>query len=454
MSLEDLIEQLKRSVVPTEEEQLRIREFADNLIYRLRSYFKDDSIDILLAGSFARGTNIKGSHDIDIFIRFPKVYTKDKLEEEVENAVRSIRNEDEIITKKYAEHPYIRLFSSRYSIYADIVPAYRIESTSERGSAVDRTPFHNEFVNSRLSKEQKDDVRVLKYILKMNYLYGAEVRVKGFSGYLCELLIYHYEDIYKLIDSFEKIKLPKILDIANRREIEEYESFIKRFNSRFIVIDPTDRNRNVAANLSESNLYKFSLLSAMLLREPSEKSLYLYSNEIKVKAESLCDLLDDLGLSSYVMSFDLNDIAEDILYEQIDRLARFIKDKLIREHFLPVAVIPDIIDKKGYVSIIVYDNESKSILLDGPPLELRAAAIDMLKSFDRNRSLIFIDNNKLRYIRSRSYRSAYELINDKKILKEIKLKDIKKESLRVEMLCNMHNKVKISEGIVRALSIL
>ena len=51
---------------------------------------------------------------------------------------------------KYAEHPYTKVVLGDRGINADIVPAYKIKDASERGTAVDRTQLHNEFVNSTL----------------------------------------------------------------------------------------------------------------------------------------------------------------------------------------------------------------------------------------------------------------------------------------------------------------
>jgi tRNA adenylyltransferase (EC 2.7.7.25) len=57
-------------------------------------------------------------------------------------------------------------------------------------------------VISNLHREQKDEVRLLKKFMKGIGVYGAEIKVKGFSGYVAELLVYFY-------DSFRNVLPPR-----------------------------------------------------------------------------------------------------------------------------------------------------------------------------------------------------------------------------------------------------
>ena len=90
---------------------------------------------------------------------------------------------------RYAEHPYVHGIVK--GVEVDVVPCYRLKDASRIKSAVDRTPFHHEWLKDRI-KGKENEVRLLKGFLKANGLYGAEYKVRGFSGYLCELLIMFY----------------------------------------------------------------------------------------------------------------------------------------------------------------------------------------------------------------------------------------------------------------------
>ncbi|NIS30872.1 MAG: tRNA CCA-pyrophosphorylase, partial [Actinobacteria bacterium] len=53
----------------------------------------------------------------------------------------------------------------------------------------DRTPFHAAYVEGRLNDELAAEVRVLKQLLEGIGVYGSDLKTRGFSGYLTELLV-------------------------------------------------------------------------------------------------------------------------------------------------------------------------------------------------------------------------------------------------------------------------
>jgi tRNA nucleotidyltransferase (CCA-adding enzyme) len=148
-------------------------------------------------------------------------------------------------------------------------------------SAVDRTPFHVKYLEKHLKKNQSNEVRLLKKFLKSHNLYGADAKTEGFSGYLCELLIIKYKTFLNLLKSATKWKLQEIIDIENFYKKEEYEAVRRIFKDQpLIVIDPTDKNRNVAAALSVENFYKFKKVSEEFLINPCEETFFGKTNYI------------------------------------------------------------------------------------------------------------------------------------------------------------------------------
>src|SRR5208283_2081858 len=95
-------------------------------------------IEILVAGSAARGTNLRGNSDIDLFLLFRNPVSKDKMERTAvdiaKKLVKGNRNESYIV--RYAEHPYARLFLEGLGLRVDLVPAYKITSASDRITSV------------------------------------------------------------------------------------------------------------------------------------------------------------------------------------------------------------------------------------------------------------------------------------------------------------------------------
>jgi len=180
-------------IKPSPEEGRETRAVADEVMRRLRAAIPGD-IGIELVGSIAKGTALAGSGDIDIFITFPHgKYTREDLEHTGLAFAKRALAKGETWEIGFAEHPYLKAVIRGKDV--EIVPAFKISSASEKASAADRSPLHTEYVLKRISEKQKDDVRMLKKFLKRLAVYGAEVKVEGFSGYLCELLILRHASI-------------------------------------------------------------------------------------------------------------------------------------------------------------------------------------------------------------------------------------------------------------------
>jgi len=141
--LERVVAEVRDRVDPATEERTRLREVADRLIERAEAAATElcADADVLQVGSTARNTWISGDRDIDIFVRFPPELDRETLEEyglEVGHATVPDGHEE------YAEHPYVKGEVEGFDI--DVVPCFRLESATGIRSAVDRTPFHTQYL--------------------------------------------------------------------------------------------------------------------------------------------------------------------------------------------------------------------------------------------------------------------------------------------------------------------
>ena len=204
------------------------------------------NVKIFYCGSNARGTGI-GKPDVDIFIRFDN---EKNMFEKLEEAAYGITE----WTKNYASHPYLK---GKYNDFdVELVPC--LEFKKKIQSAVDRTIVHQKFMLKNLNEEQKQEIRVLKQLLKTQEIYGAEPPAHGFSGYLVECLIHYFKDLNGMLE-FE-FKENSYIG-KNDKEFPE---------SVFTVIDPIDKERNVAAVVSKEAYSKFIQTLKKLKENPSE----------------------------------------------------------------------------------------------------------------------------------------------------------------------------------------
>ena len=111
----------------------------------------------------------------------------------------------------------------------------------------DRSPFHTIFMTENLDENMKGQVRILKRFLKSIGIYGSQLSVGGFSGYVTEILILRYRSFVEAISLMADMNRDKQVIALN----EPDPQYLPSFNSRIIIIDPIDARRNLGGcNLS------------------------------------------------------------------------------------------------------------------------------------------------------------------------------------------------------------
>lgn len=325
MNWERLREKLLDEIYPDDEELEEARE-----IYGEISGFIQDEFELEthFAGSTSRETCMKGDKDIDIFVLFPVDTERKELEnkglEIGKKVFREFNGEFEV---DYAEHPYTKGEVEGHEV--EIVPCFDVSAENIQ-SAVDRTPHHSRWVHENLGEEQRKDVVILKNFLKEGGLYGSSLKVQGFSGYLCEILISEFGSFYGLIDDVQEWEKKKILDPEDQHG-ELPEELEKKFSEdSLIVIDPVDPERNVAAVLSEENYARFVYRCWAFSRDPglsffqeSEKEWTEF--ELKQEVEGRGDFI--------AVRFERPEEVDDIVYPQMRKFMRLLDKKLDKNDF-------------------------------------------------------------------------------------------------------------------------
>ncbi|MBS3816687.1 MAG: CCA tRNA nucleotidyltransferase [Candidatus Thermoplasmatota archaeon] len=314
--LKQIEEKVLDQVKPNAEKREEIERVSEELLEAIEEHL-EPSEKPRLVGSVSKGTFLNDP-DIDIFVKFPISTAKDEMEKKILDLGEEILEETE---ERYAEHPYIH--GTFQGFKADIVPCYDIEEISQMKSAVDRTPFHTDYVGENLSSEQRDEAILLKAYLKGIDAYGAEAKVWGFSGYLCELLILHYGSFENVLKNAKDWRPKKILEMVEGE---------RSFEDPLVVIDPVDPERNVASPVSLEKFALFVLSSKMFLKEP--KLRFFFPNGLEEKsAETLSEILEERSTDLVGWRFPKPDIVQDNLYPQVQRCIKKFKQHLIRKDF-------------------------------------------------------------------------------------------------------------------------
>lgn len=323
--INDRIDVIKSSILlrirPDDPEKIKLEALARFLIGKINEIGKNEGIFGQLVGSTARGTWLSGEHDLDIFIMFPPEKDREYLEEKGLDIARTIAGTAEHFEERYAEHPYINAVFSGYEV--DLVPAFSVRSASEIKSAVDRTPFHNAFVSSRIVGLE-DEVLLLKQFLKGIGVYGSELRKRGFSGYLVELLIIHYGSFTNLLEAACAWKCGITIDIEKHG--------ILAHDDPMVMIDPTDPARNVAAVLSPDNLCIFIDKACGFLENP-EEAYFIPHVPLPLNDDEFNELQKTRATSLIAIEFHAPDVVEDILFPQLYKMEESIAEMFKRFDF-------------------------------------------------------------------------------------------------------------------------
>jgi tRNA nucleotidyltransferase (CCA-adding enzyme) len=303
----------------------------------------DAHIELRLVGSVAKGTHLSGP-DIDMFMLFPESTPVNRLRELGLEIGRRVLGGEE----HYAQHPYVRGTYEGFQV--DLVPCYHVRDPRKKMSAVDRTPFHTEFVKENLGRDQRDQVRLLKRFMKGIGCYGAEAKVQGFSGYLCELLVLRFgtfEGVLTAASGWTK---------GVALEMPGYPG--KEFPEPITFIDPVDSGRNVASAVSTDSLRRFILASRAYIASPDVKLFFPAERRSWQKAR-IAKAAGDRLENILAVSFERLDLIDDVFYPQLRKSLSSMTALLRRSDFEIAGTAISVDDE---VVILI---ELTSILLPG-----------------------------------------------------------------------------------------
>lgn len=323
-AFESVTDRVRARVDPDPEERKRLGESAAALIARAEAAICELPVeaDVLQVGSTARGTWTSGDRDIDIFIRFSPTLSREQLEQHGLQVGWSVLPDGR---EEFAEHPYVTGEHAGFAV--DVVPCFGVERASAIQSAVDRTPFHTEYVASRLDPQLAGEVRLTKGFLKGIGVYGSDLRTRGLSGYLTELLVLEYGGFRSFIDAVAGWELPITIDPERHGA--------RTFDAVLVVVDPTDPERNVAAACSTTNVARL-IHHARAFRDDPTTDRFEPDDPDPLVPEAMATELDRRETTPVAVYFEAPDLVDDQLYPQLERSLGGIRDELHRRGFDPI----------------------------------------------------------------------------------------------------------------------
>jgi tRNA nucleotidyltransferase (CCA-adding enzyme) len=257
---------------------------------------------------------------------------------------------------------------------------------------------------------------LLKRFLQGIHVYGAEIKVGGFSGYLCELLIIHCGSFTKVLEAFADYMSRMFIDIENYYVGRERELRLL-FDEPLVVVDPVDRGRNVASAVKADRIYALVGAARAFLKAPSLE--FFFPTPTKpMLLEHLRRTFETRGSDCVFLTFDAVKAVPDIVWGQLYRTQRALCKMLGLNNFtvLRGAVWSD----EEKLCSFVFELDQRMIsgvkVHVGPPLERKIECEDFLQKYDHNNLVTagpYVENGRWVVEIRRRYVDAVELIREK-----------------------------------------
>ncbi|MDR0797349.1 MAG: CCA tRNA nucleotidyltransferase [Nitrososphaerota archaeon] len=415
--LEALSLQVLKKITPTQQEYKKVKALSGKLEQKILEACQQQNVNavIRVEGSIAKDTWLKENPDIDIFIRIRDDIPRKRLGEVGLKIAKSVAKEATIVVERFAEHPYLEIVIDELRV--DIVPCYDVKP-GEWQSATDRTPHHTDYIKQYLTPKMREEVRLLKQFMQGIGVYGAEIKIGGFSGYLCELLILTYNSFAQTVQAFANYNKRVIIDLEHHF-LGKGEDIAKTFSDLLVIIDPVDKARNVASAVQADKLYNFIGASRTFLQNPTE-AFFFPSEQSTLTTEELKQKLDNYGstILFLVTNSSIHSAVPDVLWGQLYRSKRSLRKLLEINDY---KIFRDTVySNEKNLTIFIYELEQQNIAITkkhyGPPLERQNEFANFLSKYTKNSQVTvgpYIEGNKWTVEIRRKNTNAATLLKEK-----------------------------------------
>jgi len=401
-SLDEILSAARKMCEPDEEERRLISKVAETILNRARSVIEEKKVDAeaVLGGSYAKDTWLKGECDIDLFVKLPPDLKMDEFKQiGLDLAKEILRGYKTIV--RYAEHPYLEGFID--GVRVNIVPCFNVKP-KHWISAADRSPYHTEYVKKHLKEELKGEVRLLKKFIKARGVYGAEVKTRGFSGYVCEVLILKYGSFLNTLEAFSDLKRGTVISLG------EVPADVKlRFQTPIIILDPVDSERNLGAAISEESLATFITSARSFLQNPSLKYFESYYGESSIR------LLEPMADNLILILFTHERRSPDILWGQLHKTSEAIERQMKIRGFEVLKVFEASSEEAESAILLLLESQTlpKFLLKVGPEVYRKVDALRFVqKNLNRSTLIWFSKDGRILSLQERAERDAVDTLRN------------------------------------------
>ncbi|MEE9525393.1 MAG: CCA tRNA nucleotidyltransferase [Candidatus Woesearchaeota archaeon] len=398
-----LLKEVLEGIKPTKTEEKEVKGMIKEFVDKLNKGLKEGKA--VLGGSGAKETWLSDVHDADIFVQYDYNKYKDKSDKLSDILEKRLKKIFPKIKRLHGSRDYFQVHKKNFTF--EIVPILKITNSKNAINITDVSPLHAVWVGKH--KKYADEIRLTKKFCKAIGVYGAESYIKGFSGYMCEILTIKYKGFLGLVRNASKWGEKTVIDIEkyyrNKQDVLFNINKSKQ-QGPMILIDPVQKDRNAAAALDEKKYSHFIDYCKHFVKKPSKKYF-----EIKE--------LDVDRLKGTVLKVEVLRGKEDVVGSKVLKVVTFLNKELLKKDF----------KVKGYgwhwdkgkFAYLWYDVDSKKldsfVVKQGPPIKIENHAKKFKKMY-RNSKVV---KGRLIAKVKREFRDANLLL--KKLIKEKYVKE-------------------------------
>jgi tRNA nucleotidyltransferase (CCA-adding enzyme) len=397
-----------------EKEYAELMDKVDEVTEKLSSALKKKGIaaEIMLGGSAAKGTLIKGDFDFDVFVRFNPKYDDSKISDMLSDALNIFKYVDKV----HGSRDYFQLMHC--GIMYEFIPVIKIEKPELARNVTDVSPLHVSWILSKIEKNPglRDEIILAKLFCKAHGIYGAESYISGFSGHVIDILIVYYGSFDSLIKNSADWQHYKVIDVEGHNSADDInESKI----SPLIIIDPIQKERNAAAALSNEKFISFKKRAAEFLDSSSEEFFIakkITDDEIIGNAQ---------GKKLIFLKVKAKEGKRDVVGGKLLKVFNYLKRSLEENEFEVFSSGWDWDKKKNTRMWLILNKDvlSESKIIEGPPIKAKVH-VERFKEVHKDS---FEKEGRIFAKIKREYREPEKLIKkliEGKFIKE-KVEDIK-----------------------------
>ena len=421
--INSILKDVLKKIQPPEKDLKIINNSLARFLIDIKKKIKNLKInaEIFVGGSFSKNTLIKKDvYDIDVFIRFEKNYKE--ISEITKKIIKGIKNPITV----HGSRDYFKIKVSPIA-YIELIPVIKINNPKDAENITDLSYSHVNYINKRIKKNKKilEDIMLAKAFCYANNCYGAESYISGFSGYGLELLVYHYGGFLRFIKEMVKIRKEKLIIDIEKQHKNKQDVFMNlnssKLHSPIILIDPTYKQRNVLAALSDESFEKFKKVCAEFLRKPNLSFFELKKPDI----EKIKKYAKEKKYEFSIMKIETNRQEGDIAGSKLLKFYKHIKNE-IEKYFEIKKTGFEYTGKKIADCFFVVKSKGE-IFVSGPETKDK----ENVKSFKKIHKKNFVKKNRV-YASEKVDFSLKEFIDRWKNKNREKLRDMSISELSIK----------------------